>query len=92
MVVDQCESAVIQENENSQTSHHDKRPCEAKGETPGNNKYLNVNTPLELGGRSTPFVSYPRDVTDQGFKGCIKNVIHNGEVGIIREALTNCLK
>lgn len=80
LVVDRCESAIIRENENSQTSQEDRRPCEAQGETPGHNKYINVNTPLELGGRSNPYVSYPRDVPEKGFDGCIKNVIHDGEV------------
>ena len=81
MVVDFCKSAYMYENENDGDSIEDRLPCEAKTRTPGDNKFINVNTPLQLGGRSSPFVSYPLDVMVQGFDGCVKNLIHNGEVG-----------
>lgn len=80
MVVDQCKSAVIYENENDQTSIEDRAPCEAIADTEGDNMYLNVNSPLQLGGRSNPFITKPDNVLMQGFHGCIKNLIHNGEV------------
>lgn len=82
MVVDRCEITSVMENENVQTSVEDRRACEASSETPGENKYINVNTPLQLGGRSNIKVKYPPNVHKEGFHGCIKNFIHNGEVGI----------
>ena len=87
MVVDRCESAVIEENENTQSSSEDRRPCESEQMTPGPNKYVNVHTPLQLGGRAKKDLTYPRNVQDQGFTGCIKNVIHNGEVSVTKTSL-----
>ncbi len=82
MVVDQCKSAVIYENENDQTSIEDREPCEVVEVTNGDNIYINVNTPLQLGGRSNPFIAFPENVILQGFDGCVKNLMHNGEVSL----------
>ncbi len=79
-MVDECRAAVVQENENDQTFEEDRAPCEVERSTPGENKYLNVNSPLQLGGRSNPVVSFPKNVLPVGFDGCIKNLIHDGEV------------
>lgn len=70
----------MSENDASQTSVEDRRACEAASETPGEGKYINVNTPLQLGGRSNVKVKYPQHVMRDGFQGCIKNFIHNGQV------------
>ena len=81
-MVDLCGASSIVENENQQTSFEDRSACEVIAETPGDNKYINVNTPLQLGGRSkATTVTYPRNVMDLGFDGCVKNLIHNGQVG-----------
>jgi hypothetical protein len=80
LVVDRCEAASIAENDAAQTSVEDRRACEAASETPGEGKYINVNTPLQLGGRSNPRTKSPQHVAKDGFSGCIKNLIHNGEV------------
>ena len=83
MVIDSCESAVINENENVQTSSEDRRPCEAVSETPGENKYINVNTPLQLGGIADMRNDFVKKILPSGarpFNGCIKNFMHNGEV------------
>jgi len=58
----------------------DKRACEARGETPGDKVLININAPLQLGGRSNLKIGYPQNVLKNGFNGCIKNLIHNGEV------------
>ena len=39
-----------------------------------------TNTPLQLGGRSNPNIDFPMAVTDVHFDGCIKNLIHDGQV------------
>lgn len=79
-MVDQCEQAVVNENESDQTLEEDRRPCETMRETPGDSKYININTPLQLGGRANPGLSYPPDISAEGFDGCVKNLIHNGQL------------
>ena len=81
MVVDDCKAATIEENEYDQTFDEDRAPCEVERTTPGENKFINVNTPLQLGGRSNTNIEFPDSVSDIGFDGCIKNLIHDGEVG-----------
>ena len=82
-MVDLCKTSTIVENENEQTSFEDRSSCEVIAETPGENMYINVNTPLQLGGRSRPAAApYPRNVMDLGFDGCVKNLIHNGQVSV----------
>ncbi len=80
MVVDDCRAATVEENEYDQSLSEDRAPCEIQRLTPGENKYINVNTPLQLGGRSNPDIPFPSEVTTQGFDGCIKNLIHDGLV------------
>ena len=82
MVVDDCKAATIEENEYDQTFDEDRAPCEVERTTPGENKFVNVNTPLQLGGRSNTNIEFPDSVTDTGFDGCVKNLIHDGEVGV----------
>ena len=82
MMVDDCSTAVRHENENDQTSMEDRAPCEIEKQTPGANKYININTPLQLGGRSNSDITFPDNVLQEGLNGCIKNLMHNGEVGI----------
>ncbi|CAD5116989.1 DgyrCDS5823 [Dimorphilus gyrociliatus] len=56
--------------------------CEQSARLPGTMKLLNVNTPLQLGGRATDHrtPSYPHQVYKYGFKGCIKELQHNGKL------------
>ena len=81
--MDNCDDAHITEQESTQTSAEDRAACEFVAETLGENKYLNLNTPLQLGGRSSPYSNSPIDVMTKGFKGCIRNFIHNGEASYI---------
>jgi len=80
LVVDGCETAAIAESDTAQTSTEDRRACEAVSETPGNGRYLSINTPLQLGGRSNKQITYPPNVARHCFNGCIKNLEHNGQV------------
>lgn len=80
MVVDQCRDSVIDERENAPHSMEDRRHCESVGETKGPNKYLNVNTPLQLGGIADHTLRHPANLPRHGFSGCIKNLVHDGEV------------
>lgn len=81
LVVDQCQDAVYG------SDGEDRSNCEAKGVTPGENIYINVDTVLQLGGRSsTPSTSppssapYPLNVMTERFNGCMKNLMHNAEL------------
>lgn len=78
MLVDRCETAIRQEN--LQISTQDRKPCEVIDSTPGVNKYINVNTPLQLGGLASYDFKVPADITRDKFDGCMKNLVHNGEV------------
>jgi len=80
LVVDGCDVASIEESDTTQTSTEDRRACEAVSETPGRARYLSISSPLQLGGRSHSKISYPQNVIRSGFNGCIKNLVHNGQV------------
>ena len=80
LVVDQCRSAEIDESEMRQKSQQQRRWCETQATTPGASHYLNVHTPLQLGGRSDAGYDFPMGVQKRGFHGCVKNFRHNGEV------------
>lgn len=80
LVVDRCDVASIEETDASQTSTEDRRACEAVSQTPGKGRYLSISTPLQIGGRSNSKITYPQNVARDGFYGCIKNLVHNGQV------------
>lgn len=80
LVVDGCDVAGIAESDTAQTSTEDRRACEAVSETPGDGRYLSISTPLQLGGRSNTDIKHPPNVAHDGFTGCIKNLVHNGQV------------
>ena len=76
-VIDHCDSAAV--NENIDISSSDRSSCEALGTAPGDDYILNVNTPVQLGGREDGY-NYPSGLTRQSYKGCLKNLWHNGMV------------
>ena len=77
-MIDGCDSATVIDRE--ELSAEDRRACEAVGETPGDAEYVNVILPLQLGGRMRPNADYPPHVIRDGFRGCIRNFVHNGQV------------
>jgi len=83
LVLDRCDSATVLQSH--EASIEDRRPCEAVGETPGDADYVNVNLPLQLGGRMRPAADYPSHVARDGFHGCIKNFVHNGQVTTVTQ-------
>eukprot|EP00105_Crassostrea_gigas_P039530 XP_019923678.1 PREDICTED: neural-cadherin-like [Crassostrea gigas] len=74
LTVDHCLSA-----DNVEGEDQDRSPCETSGLTRGENIFLNVNAPLQMGGRYVA-PSYPTGVTSEKFKGCVRNMRHNGEL------------
>lgn len=89
LVIDRCDSATVTETD--ETSIEDRRPCEAVGETPGDAEQVNVVLPLQLGGRMRPSARYPPHVIREGFRGCLRNVVHNGQVRSVLQWLTERL-
>eukprot|EP00057_Strongylocentrotus_purpuratus_P034310 XP_794702.3 PREDICTED: neural-cadherin [Strongylocentrotus purpuratus] len=94
MTVDRCEDAPFAETSSSSTL--DTSNCRSSGETPGENKFLNVNTPLFLGGMSPDY--NPDVVVPGGFDGCIKNLVSDGflydlaDPGIFDKSDSGCLR
>lgn len=61
----------------------DRGRCQSQGIVPGENRLLNVVTLLELGGRYGADVWWPVEVSSRGgYNGCMRNLRHNGEVGL----------
>jgi len=77
MIVDHCSSAVLVETIDD--SVEDRSNCDFQATVPGE-KFLLAPLPVQLGGRISPRASYPSGLTSTGFVGCIKNLIHSGEV------------
>ncbi|XP_043475146.1 neural-cadherin isoform X3 [Leptopilina heterotoma] len=101
MVVDFCKSAEISELEDGSPPEFNDTSCQATGIVPPFNEYLNVNSPLQLGG-----LYYETFDPDQfkwkhiwagtNFDGCIKNLFHNSKLydlahpGLSRNSEAGC--
>ncbi|XP_055930136.1 neural-cadherin-like isoform X4 [Argiope bruennichi] len=80
LVIDNCQKAKI---EDSDPPKINRSRCETKSNIPPFNEFLNVNTPLQLGGVHHQYLTdyrWQHQHTREGFEGCIKNVIHNSEM------------
>ncbi|XP_037558353.1 neural-cadherin isoform X4 [Dermacentor silvarum] len=81
LMVDNCMSART--HEGNQTI--DRSRCENSTQVPEFNEFLNVNTPLQLGGthvggKDLGAYAWRHRHTTEGFQGCVKNVVHNSEM------------
>ena len=85
MIVDHCRTAAVYEPEDGTPASFNTSNCESKGAITPYNEYLNLNTPLQVGGLAhapldpTPF-RWSQVVYGKGFDGCIKNIVHNSKV------------
>nr|BAD91055.1 Af2-cadherin [Artemia franciscana] len=85
MIVDHCRTAAVYEPEDGTPASFNTSNCESKGAITPYNEYLNLNTPLQVGGLAhapldpTPF-RWSHVVYGKGFDGCIKNIIHNSKM------------
>ena len=84
-VADLCKSADISELEDGSMPEFDSSNCQASGTIPPFNEFLNVNTPLQLGGlfieQFTPTqYNWQAMPTGKSFDGCIKNLVHNSKL------------
>ncbi|XP_031733141.1 neural-cadherin [Anarrhichthys ocellatus] len=78
LILDQCGGAAVNELEGvgGDGEETDESSCRAAGETPGNQRYLNVFQPLQLGGvkETSPHRRY------RSFTGCIRNLVVDSQV------------
>ncbi|CAB4065536.1 Putative neural-cadherin 2,Neural-cadherin [Lepeophtheirus salmonis] len=102
MVLDFCRSSVVVEHEDGSPTEFDDSSCQVKGDVPPFNEYLNVNTPLQIGGMAAEQfdpLHYKWSHTPLGkpFDGCIRNIIHNSklydlaEPGLFRYSKPGCI-
>ncbi|XP_066902324.1 neural-cadherin isoform X6 [Halyomorpha halys] len=101
LIVDSCRSAEISELEDGTPPEFDGSSCMAEGDIPPFAEYLNVNAPLQVGGRYViefdptryHWVAVPYG---KGFDGCIKNIFHNSKLydlahpGLSRNSIAGC--
>ncbi|XP_077285553.1 cadherin-N2 [Arctopsyche grandis] len=85
MIVDYCKTAVVEETEDGASPEFDDSTCQAQGIIPPFNEYLNVNTPLQIGGlfiEQFDPANYDWKYMPVGksFDGCIKNLQHNSKL------------
>nr|XP_046255492.1 neural-cadherin [Scatophagus argus] len=78
LILDQCGGVAVNELEGvgGDVREMDESGCRAAGETPGNQRYLNVFQPLQLGGvkETPPHRRY------RSFTGCIRNLVVDSQV------------
>lgn len=101
MVVDYCKSAEISEGDDGMSPEIDDSSCQAKSKVKPFNEYLNVNTPLQIGGLYREKFDYihPRWQflpIGEFFDGCVRNIKHNGQYidlahpGLSKNTSPNC--
>ncbi|XP_034729522.1 neural-cadherin [Etheostoma cragini] len=78
LILDQCGGALVNQLEgvSGDARETDESGCRAAGETPGDQRYLNVFQPLQLGGmkETSPHRRY------RSFTGCIRNLVVDSQV------------
>ena len=84
-MVDFCRSADVMEHEDGKPTEFDGSSCQVTGRIPPFNEYLNVNTPLQIGGMAAEQFDpkqYAWTFTPLGkpFDGCIRNIVHNSKL------------
>ena len=101
MVVDFCSSAKVVELEDGTATEFNDKACQVSGKVPPFNEFLNVNTPLQIGGMAAEQfepTQYRWSYTPVGkpFDGCIRNIVHNSKLydladpGLFRNSKPGC--
>lgn len=99
MMVDNCREARFEEDTEKPSANRSN--CEQKAMIKQYSEFLNVNSPLQLGGvfhREVHqfFSNWKHKHTREGFRGCIRNLIHNtrtydlGSPGGYVDSLNGC--
>ncbi|XP_050303597.1 neural-cadherin-like [Anthonomus grandis grandis] len=101
MVVDFCKSADIAESEDGTISEFNDSICQAQGTVPPFSEYLNLNTPLQLGGLyvdqfDPTYYHWKYMPAGKSFDGCIKNFFLNSQLydlahpGLSKNSMAGC--
>ncbi|CAM5089054.1 unnamed protein product [Eretmochelys imbricata] len=82
LILDHCVNVSVKDDDGilKEISQMDPSACEISEETPGNERFLNVHQPLQLGGvkKALPYRNSQKHF--KGFVGCIRNVIIDSKV------------
>nr|XP_006635865.1 PREDICTED: neural-cadherin-like isoform X1 [Lepisosteus oculatus] len=82
LILDRCSGALVNEFEGFvvEVLETDQTLCKATGETPGKERFLDVNQPLQLGGMKESFPFRRTQLHFTGFVGCVRNLIVDSQV------------
>uniref|UniRef100_A0A8C3FEP6 Neural-cadherin n=1 Tax=Chrysemys picta bellii TaxID=8478 RepID=A0A8C3FEP6_CHRPI len=82
LILDHCVNVSVKDDNGilKEISQMDPSACKVSEETPGNERFLNVHQPLQLGGvkKALPYRNSQKHF--KGFVGCIRNVIVDSKV------------
>ncbi|XP_014204908.2 neural-cadherin-like [Copidosoma floridanum] len=101
LIVDYCKSAEISEQDDGTAPKFNDASCQAIGTVPPFNEYLNVNSPLQIGGLyveqfEPDQYGWKYMPVGKGFDGCIRNLFHNSKLydmahpGLSRNSVAGC--
>ncbi|XP_043922109.1 neural-cadherin-like [Protopterus annectens] len=76
LTLDHCSAASMKESEGNKAGWNEfnRLMCEVSGRTPGNERFLNVYQPLQLGGVKEIQAHHDSKLFFEGFVGCIRNL------------------
>ncbi|KAF5905708.1 neural-cadherin-like [Clarias magur] len=82
LTVDHCSGAIVNEVEGLGVDifEMDQSGCKVSGHTPGTERFLNVNQPLQLGGVKDTYLLHHTHTVYKGFVGCIRNLVVDTQV------------
>ncbi|MGH0141278.1 UNVERIFIED_CONTAM: hypothetical protein FKN15_078002, partial [Acipenser sinensis] len=82
LILDRCSGALVNEVEGLgvEVVETDQTMCKTSGETPGKERFLDVNQPLQLGGMKDSFPYRRTQLHFRGFTGCIRNLLVDSQV------------
>ncbi|XP_060100312.1 neural-cadherin-like [Heteronotia binoei] len=82
LILDHClnVSVMNSDGELEEVSKVDQSVCKVSSETPGNERFLSVHQPLQLGGVKKALPYHASQKHFRGFTGCIRNLIIDSQV------------
>ncbi|MGH0160427.1 UNVERIFIED_CONTAM: hypothetical protein FKN15_039322 [Acipenser sinensis] len=82
LILDRCSGALVNEVEGLGVDvvETDQTMCKTSGETPGKERFLDVNQPLQIGGMKDSLPYRRTQLHFRGFTGCIRNLLVDSQV------------
>ncbi|GAA6100641.1 neural-cadherin, partial [Tachysurus ichikawai] len=82
LIVDHCSGAMVNEVDGLGVDmfETDQSVCKVSAHTPGNERFLNLNQPLQLGGVKDTYPLRHTNTHYKGFVGCIRNLVVDTQV------------